>query len=179
MLLDLSKLCGDRDRVERDYVASDFGTENAEFCVAEPVHLALDVRKERDHYRLQGRLRTRLEIPCGRCLEGFPYPVNVALDLRYLPQDRNTGCGEREVEMGALSTAFYRDEIIDLGQLMNEQFYLALPMKPLCGEECKGLCPECGTNLNQSSCACRRVWRDPRWAALEGLLKDDQKRTSG
>ena len=56
-------------------------------------------------------------------------------------------------------------------ELMHEQFVLALPMKPLCSENCKGLCPSCGTNLNKASCECAPVWKDPRLAALEGLLQ--------
>ena len=54
---------------------------------------------------------------------------------------------------------------------MREQFYLALPMKPLCRDACKGLCPHCGTNLNASSCDCAPAWQDPRLAALRELGK--------
>jgi uncharacterized protein len=52
---------------------------------------------------------------------------------------------------------------------MQEQFYLSLPMKPLCAEDCKGLCPVCGTNLNRGTCQCQRSWDDPRFAALKNL----------
>ena len=59
-------------------------------------------------------------------------------------------------------------------QLMDEQFYLALPMKPLCREACKGLCPNCGTNLNEATCDCQVRWEDPRLAALKALMNRDQ-----
>ena len=52
---------------------------------------------------------------------------------------------------------------------MREQFYLALPMKPLCREDCKGLCAQCGTNLNTGTCDCAPVWEDPRLAALKAI----------
>jgi uncharacterized protein len=68
-----------------------------------------------------------------------------------------------------VDTSYYRDDQIDLNELLREQFYLALPMKPLCAEGCKGLCPQCGTNLNAGSCTCTVVWEDPRLAALKGL----------
>jgi uncharacterized protein len=55
---------------------------------------------------------------------------------------------------------------------MQEQFYLALPMKPLCVADCKGLCPSCGTNLNKSVCGCQAAWDDPRLAALKALKKE-------
>jgi uncharacterized protein len=52
---------------------------------------------------------------------------------------------------------------------MHEQFVLSLPMKPLCGDGCQGLCPVCGTNLNRGTCDCKPVWEDPRLAALREL----------
>ena len=83
----------------------------------------------------------------------------------------NTGAGltEREIEEDDLTTAFYENEEIDLGHLMREQFCLSLPMKPLCQQDCRGLCPVCGTNLNRSGCDCKREWEDPRLAALRKL----------
>ena len=95
--------------------------------------------------------------------------VSTSFDLRYQPHSTNTGEGELEVEEDDLTTAFYRNDEIDLEQLMREQFYLALPMKPLCGDLCKGLCPACGTNLNKGSCDCKRDWEDPRLAALKSF----------
>ena len=62
---------------------------------------------------------------------------------------------------------------IDLLQLMMEQFQLALPMKPLCRDACKGLCPQCGTNLNTGSCDCNQKWEDPRFAALRAMKRTD------
>lgn len=68
------------------------------------------------------------------------------------------------------SESFYRGDVIDLGQLIEEQFYLALPMKPLCRPDCKGLCSHCGTNLNVASCDCQVRWEDPRLAGLKALI---------
>src|SRR5262249_2840161 len=107
------------------------------------------------------------------CLEPFALPVDAPFDLRYQPHSANIGEGEREIEEDDLSTAFYENDTIDLGQLMREQFYLVLPMKPLCNEGCVGLCPVCGTNLNRGTCECAREWDDPRLAVLK-TLKTDQ-----
>jgi uncharacterized protein len=132
-----------------------------------PAALDATVHKDKNRFRLVGTLRTALELGCSRCLETFQLPVNASFDVRYLPQSENTG-EEREVEEDDLSDAFYKDEQIDLGQLMEEQFYLALPMKPLCREDCQGLCPVCGGNRNVTRCACEPHAPDPRWAALKG-----------
>ena len=102
--------------------------------------------------------------PAGRC--GVRSSLSAAL--------REHGEGERAIEEDDLATAFYENDTIDLGQLMREQFYLGLPMKPLCGEECRGLCPVCGTNLTRGACECRRDWNDPRLAPLQAL-RDRQR----
>ena len=87
-------------------------------------------------------------------------PVDATFDLRYQPRTTDTGEGEREIEEDDLTTAFYDDDNIDLGELMREQFYLALPMKPLCRDDCHGLCAQCGTNLNRDAVRLRaRVGR--------------------
>jgi uncharacterized protein len=142
--------------------------------VVELVDLSFTVHKDHARYRLVGRLSTTLEQACSRCLEPFRHSVDASFDIRYLPQTDNTGADEREVEEDDLSDAFYRDEQIDLRQLMEEQFYLALPMKPLCRVDCKGLCPNCGTNLNDATCECEIRWEDPRLAGLKALIDRDK-----
>ena len=142
-----------------------------------PVSLAFDIFKDKRQFRLAGRVQTTLELPCSRCLEPFTAPVDAAFDLRYQPHAVNTGEGEREIEEDDLTTAFYENDEIDLGHLMREQFVLSLPMKPLCGDACRGLCPICGTNLNRGACGCTRAWEDPRLAAAEDRCEERRSRT--
>jgi uncharacterized protein len=163
--------------------------QDEEYRVVAPVHLVLDVRRDRDAYRVTGRVETRLRLECGRCLEPFETPVDSAFELRYVPAPAAAPAttaaaevprrgkdkeDEREVAEDDLLTAFYENETLDLAALMHEQFVLALPMKPLCSDACKGLCPECGTNLNKGTCDCKPTWTDPRLAALQGLLDRDK-----
>jgi uncharacterized protein len=171
MLLDLSKIRTPHLPVDEVYPPDRFGAADV-YRLAEPVRLHLDVHKTDDRFRLEGRVQTVLELQCSRCLEPFLWPVDATFDLVYHPQSANVGEGEREVEEDDLSTAFYDDDQIDLGQLMREQFYLALPMKPLCADDCRGLCPVCGTNLNRGVCDCKTDWEDPRLAALKALKRD-------
>lgn len=181
MLLNLRTIRGARahEHFSRVYEPAAFDASQDEFTVVGPVDLTFDLDKDGVHYRLVGRTTATIELKCSRCLEPFRIPVDAAFDLRYLPQpgqaEAGAGAEEVEVELGAddLTSAFYEEETIDLGQLMREQFYLALPMKPLCSEACRGLCPVCGTNLNRSTCTCRPVWEDPRLAALRAIKKDD------
>ena len=172
MLLNLHQVRTAHERYEKTYAPEAFTGDPDTFQVVRPVSLGFEIFKDKAHFRLVGSIATTLELPCGRCLEPFTLPVDASFDLRYQPHAANTGEGEREIEEDDLSTAFYEDETIDLGQLMREQFYLALPMKPLCGEQCLGLCTMCGTNLNRETCTCSRAWEDPRLAVLR-KLKDD------
>lgn len=171
MLLDLRQRRVARERVERGYEPDAFTQEAGEYRVAGPVDLVLDIQKDRDRYQLAGHVRTELRLTCSRCAEPFTGPVDAHFDLRYLPHSANTGEGEVEIEEDDLTTAYYRDEVIDLGHLMSEQFQLSLPMKPLCSEACRGLCPECGVNLNVTSCTCTRSWQDPRLAPLKTVVE--------
>lgn len=160
------------EHVDRTFDPSAFATPEAmseEYRVTAPVHLVLDIHKDGEAYRVTGRVETRLQLECGRCLESLEIPVASAFELRYVPQVENTGEAEREVAEDDLTTAFYTEEKIDLAELMHEQFLLALPMKPLCSATCKGLCAHCGENLNQGSCACAPQWTDPRLAVLKGI----------
>jgi DUF177 domain-containing protein len=171
MLLDLNKLHGSREHVERTVPPSAFDPHDPEYRVAAPVELAMDVEKAgRDAFRVTGRVRTTLELECSRCLEPFAVPFDAAFELRYVPHTENTGEGEREIEEDDLTTAYYREGLLDVIELLREQLQLALPMKPLCSDACKGLCPQCGVNLNRSTCSCAPAWEDPRLAPLKGLL---------
>jgi len=168
--LDLNKIRTAQERFEQVYAPDQLPAEE-DFRVAAPVSLAFDIFKDKQQFRLVGRVETTLELPCSRCLEPFTLPVEQTFDLRYQPHAQNAGEGEREIEEDDLTTAFYEDDEIDLGQLMREQFYLSLPMKPLCADDCRGLCPVCGTNLNRGACDCKRNWDDPRLGALKELRR--------
>ena len=173
MLLDLTRFRQPLSPFSRTFTPEEVEGEGDAYRVVAPVELAFDIHKDKDKFRLVGKVTTELELPCSRCLEPFRMPVNNTFDLRYLPASEVSTEGEGEVEEDDLEVGYYRDDQIDLNELLREQFYLALPMKPLCREDCKGLCAQCGTNLNAGSCNCAPAWEDPRLAALKNLRRND------
>lgn len=176
MLLDLSKLHGHRGHFERVFEPTAFEPEDPDYRVAAPVELSMDVEKAGGKaYRVTGRATTRLELTCSRCVEPFEVPFDARFELRYVPQADGVAEGEHEIAEDDLTIAFYSEGTLDVLDLLREQFQLALPMKPLCAEACRGLCPECGVNLNRTACDCRPVWNDPRLAPLQGLLNRDKE----
>ncbi len=171
MNLDLHEIQETRQRVRRTVSSASLGSEDGdEYEVTGEVTLDLDVRKDESTVRLVGRLDAMLDLGCSRCLERFDWPVSVNIDMLYVPESEDVGDGDVRIEEADVSTAFYRDEQIDLGQLMREQFQLTLPMKPLCREDCFGLCAVCGGNRNTTTCQCTNTWEDPRLAGLKNLL---------
>jgi uncharacterized protein len=176
MLLDLHKLHGAREHVERTFPPAAFDPQDEDYRVAAPVVFSMDVEKAGpDTFRVTGQASSRLELVCSRCAEPFEMPFQADFELRYVPAVENTGEGEREIGDEDLTTAFHRDGMLDVMDLLREQFMLALPMKPLCSDDCRGLCPECGANLNRTECGHKPTWEDPRLAPLKGLLTREKE----
>ena len=173
MQLDLTRDRQPLNHFARVFQPEDVQLDGDEYRIVTPVQVDFDIHKDKDRFRLVGTTRTELELSCGRCLEPYRIPVETEFDLRYLPESQSSGESEREVAEEDLDTSFYRDDQIDLNEVLREQFYLALPMKPLCREDCRGLCPKCGTNLNTGACTCATRWEDPRLAPLKNLKTVD------
>jgi uncharacterized protein len=175
MLLDLNRLHGQREHVERRFEPSAFEPQDPDYRVVAPVEVSVDVEKAgAGAFRVTGRAHTRLELDCSRCVDPCELPVDVTFELRYVPQEQNAGDDDREIAEDDLTTAYYREGSLDLIEMLREQFQLALPMKPLCSDACRGLCPECGANLNRTECGHQPKWEDPRLAPLKGMLRREQ-----
>jgi len=177
MQFDLSRLRGQSEHIQRTLEPSAFDPQDEDYRVVTPVELLMDVEKAGgDAFRVTGHVAGRLELTCSRCVEPFEVPVDSEFELRYVPAEQNVGEAEREIAEDDLTTAFYREGVLDVTDLLREQFQLVLPMKPLCSDDCRGLCPECGANLNRTECGHAPKWEDTRLAPLKGLL-NRQKET--
>ena len=176
MRFELSNIRQPETEYSRVFQPAELAGGDDDYRITGPVALQMVVHKDQDRFRLVGTVKAELELVCSRCLDPFALPVDREFDLRYLP----AGAAEPEpddeddeiaVEDDDVAVTFYRDEHIDLDELLREQFYLALPMKPLCKEDCQGICPQCGTNRNTAPCDCNPHWEDDRMAGLKTLLK--------
>lgn len=105
------------------------------------------------------QVRVQVHLVCSRCIEEFICPLNLHLQESYnLVEDQG----------------ILQNETIDLTELLRENILLNLPIKPLCTENCNGLCAECGTNLNVLPCQCKEEAVDPRLSVLKNLLNGDE-----
>jgi len=155
--------------------AIDFGPE---FRQIGPLHSegrAELVVEHRGHHqnvediRLVGSVEAHLEIGCARCLDPVPQRVNREFELLYRPLGADAGRDELSVTDAEAEIGYYQGEGILLEDVLREQVLLALPLKVTCRDDCKGLCSQCGKNLNQEQCSCAAPVEDPRWEALKEI----------
>jgi uncharacterized protein len=129
-------------------------------------------RKGDDKVLAQGKVRTLVLLPCDRCLGSFPFEVNVGFQLLFTVEKEEAWGGEEiAASPDDMETEVLAEPIIDLDDVVRQQVYLALPFKKLCGEGCKGLCLQCGANLNEAACKCATGLKDSPFAALLQLKK--------
>jgi uncharacterized protein len=133
-----------------------------------PVKVDLLVSKSGNQLICRGKVKTSVKLECSRCLLVYDEPLISNLDFVV-----DFGESVQEFRSGEEDNYFIADSSSDsfqIDNLVRETIILALPLKPLCGEDCKGLCPVCGTDLNKSQCSCVREKTDPRWEKLKDLL---------
>jgi len=127
---------------------------------------------------VRGRLSAGVQVECGRCLERYAVPVEQELDLFYLPREKERPMDEED-EVGLsdhdVVVGYHDGSQLDLGDVVREQLFLSLPLKYVCREDCRGLCPTCGRNLNEGGCGCpkQEVPEDPRLAPLRKLFDEN------
>jgi DUF177 domain-containing protein len=133
-----------------------------------PLKISGEVRRIEGGYTLDAELVYSGELECSRCLAGYPFQEDEAFSLVLYPR---TGAQAPEVELSPrdLDVHLYDDPVVPLAPLAEERVQMALPMKPLCRPDCKGLCPSCGKDLNLGACGCTHETIDPRWEALKAL----------
>lgn len=126
-------------------------------------------RKVIKDVRVCGQLATSLGLTCARCLEPVQQKVSRQFELLYRPRGTDAGRDELSVTDAEAEIGYYDGPGILLEDVLREQVLLAVPLKVICRENCKGLCPHCGKNLNQEPCSCSVPAEDPRWAALKDI----------
>jgi uncharacterized protein len=104
---------------------------------------------------VRGRLQGRLHLACSRCLEEFDAPVEGDFDLLLVPGPQPVRGEGEELSVSDLDLDYYTGEVVELEAILREQIILMVPLKPLCTEDCKGICPRCGAVLNQEACTCK------------------------
>lgn len=141
-----------------------------------PVRASLRIDKVASEVIVNGRVRCNIELQCSRCLKNFIKDADVSVNVVYHPLEELKGVDKHEVKDDELDMGFYEGNELDIRELLKEQIILSVPMKPLCSEFCKGICPECGTDLNIDTCGCGQKKMDPRFEVLKNYLISERRK---
>ena len=167
MRITLAELELHRVTASESYTPGSLDYHGAEFRQTTPLKLDASAELVGEEIRICGHLSTRLESSCDRCLGAVAIPVNCDFDLVYRPL--RTIAKEEEIEVPAdeMEVGFYSGDGIELADVAIEQVILSMPMKVVCGPECRGLCPVCGVNRNLTPCNCSAPHHDSPFASLK------------
>jgi len=142
-----------------------------------PLKTALRAIRIDDMIDVKGKVSTLVRLPCGRCLKEYETPLESRFDLTYVRRlpgfEEDAQPDEVEVSAAEMGLIYFEGEVINLQDGIQEQVILALPVRALCSENCKGLCADCGSDLNAGDCGCSRQPLDDRFAVLKNLKLDE------
>lgn len=158
MYINLSDLeeIGDRKQflLELEFHGLEFV--NREIEIEEPIKLELEIFNTSDSFVVEGKLKAELILSCSRCLQKYSSSI------------------ELEISEDVLKSEMEDEEELYLDDIVVDNIILFLPMKPLCSDGCRGICPECGQNLNEGECDCEVEAVDPRLAKLKDFYNEDE-----
>lgn len=153
-------------RLREEFAPGTIDFRSRDFRQVGPLSVELAAELDGEEIRVAGRLATRVELRCARCLEPVEQELALRFDLVYRPVASIGRDDEIGLKPGEIGIGFYAEGGLFLADLVAEQVHLSLPMKVVCREECRGLCPGCGANLNRERCRCGPAAVDPRLAPL-------------
>lgn len=173
MLIDISDIGPDGLAITGEVPVEAITVDNGLAVMVSPVDLDARFQTSRRGVDLYARLRTRVTLTCVRCLARFETPISREFRLTFVRRsgDEPTRAVQRTSPDGAGGDGdadLYPLEggTVDLAEVVREQVDLDLPMKPVCRDDCRGLCAQCGTDLNEKPCRCPEAPSDPRWVGL-------------
>jgi len=166
--LSLAAVAKGNVQVEGEVFPDDSLLAELDLSFREPLRLELEARPVGEGVLVRGRMRGTLELECRRCVGAVLHELDEPLDILYEPLD----AAEEEELAGEVYPLPPRGDDLDLRPALREQILLRVPEYVECSESCRGLCPQCGTNLNQGSCECVPEEPVSAWDALKKLKFD-------
>ena len=147
-------------------------SEDTDVAFLSPIEYELTITKTGDCVWLRGPVRTKLSLVCARCLKGFACSVESRLDIELVPKDAEPQAPEVELSNDEMDIHFFEGDEIDIDPYVFEEIMLTIPIKALCSDVCKGMCPSCGKNLNTGGCRCEKIGTSVLGEKLKSFLKE-------
>ncbi|MGB6597236.1 MAG: DUF177 domain-containing protein [Candidatus Acidiferrum sp.] len=172
VFLDVKELAARKLRIRKSYAPASIDYHSSEIKQAATLEVTATAELLEGQIRIEGQLETKIEMVCARCLEPVIEDVNRSFDLFYAPLPKGAKPKEDRLKDDDTEIGFYEGDGLFLADVLREQVLLALPLKVICQSDCRGLCPNCGANLNHEECRCETHSTDPRLAPLARLKQD-------
>lgn len=168
MLIEVDSLTAAGKHFTARYDPAELLLEDDSVRLLEPVEAKGKASRKDGRVRLEGEVRTRIEKACDRCLRPVSETVAARFEIRFVPPAE--AASETPVlEADDLDVEPLLGDTIDFDEIVREQILLGVDMRSLCRTDCRGLCLDCGADLNEGDCGCHKEDVDPRWAALKTL----------
>ena len=135
-----------------------------------PVKLDLTVTSAGNgEISVHGKIKVKVILTCSRCAAEYSEPLDIDVDERFVPEGSAELERDDEVDADELCVFGYDQNELKIDELTRENIIASLPYRPLCSQECRGVCTQCGQNLNEKTCKCGSTGKevDPRWGALK------------
>jgi uncharacterized protein len=169
MIIDLTSVGNNPKTIKHTFDPGEIDLSGEDLKLTKPVRIEGEVSRSGVKTKLDASIRTVIELDCTRCLEPVTSDLDVTFESAFVDSVYEDSRTELEVGLEDLDESLVDSGDVDLAEIAREQILLALPIQNFCREDCKGLCPKCGTNLNLIDCKCSDDEIDPRWEALKGL----------
>jgi uncharacterized protein len=148
--------------------------EKVEFSFISPLRYQVYLSRSGSLVLVKGALHLTIQLACSRCLEPFPFALAPEFSFSLRPGVPGKPGQERELMREELDTDFYHGDVVDLGLILQNQIMLSVPFRALCGEDCRGLCPRCGTNRNKETCQCgEQEGGSSKFSVLKDFFKNN------
>ncbi|AEH45581.1 protein of unknown function DUF177 [Thermodesulfatator indicus DSM 15286] len=141
------------------------------YPILKPIRASVHLQRWGIDVKVTGQVETEVALPCDRCLKEFSFPIKGRIDVLLEPRAVLSRMKEElRLTKDDLDVIFFDGHTIEVDEVVREEILLAIPMRKLCHEKCKGLCPICGKDLNEGACQCKRDVRESPFAVLKKLM---------
>ena len=169
MRIELASLEGKEGNVAHAYEPAELSLDEERVTLEQPPKIAGRILRDGARVIVEGEIGAVTRIECDRCLRPIELPVKAQFKVEYVTPEAYQVEQDAELEEEDLALSTFDGETIDVDELVREQVLLEVPAHALCQEDCKGLCPVCGVDRNQSNCNCQTSEIDPRWSGLKDM----------
>jgi uncharacterized protein len=167
MRIELENLEGGKGSFAHTYQPDELDLMDDRLRLEQPASVTGRIRTSGSEARVSGKIDARVEVGCDRCLKALEVPVSAKFALEYITGQEYESTHVAELSTEEMAVSVFDGETIDVDEIVREQILLAVPDRALCNDDCKGICSNCGTDLNSGNCNCESSEIDPRWEALK------------